>query len=339
MANASLDDPRPSFYRERSPRWITSHSPPSLALFRRLPVNNAPTQVTVTAPSRLHFGLLSFGQSTGRQFGGVGMMVEQPSVTLRITWADRLTTTGPASDRAAEFAGRWLDFYELRGVRPCQVEVVDIPPQHVGLGAGTQLALSIAAGLNAWHGRVCPPPAELARSVGRGLRSAVGTYGFLEGGLIIERGKLPEETLSPLDSRLDVPDDWRVVLVRPRHFQGLAGDAEQRAFDALPAVSAAASESLARELREHLLPALAAADFDGFSASLYRYGHAAGLCFKALQGGPYNGSELTALVERIRSLGVAGVGQSSWGPTLFALTPSQTAAEDLRHALLADNTS
>lgn len=339
MPDASLDDPRPSFYRERSPPLVASRSPSSLALFRCLPVNNAPTQVTVTAPSRLHFGLLSFGQATIRQFGGVGMMVDRPNVALRFAAANKLTTTGPAADRASEFAGRWLDFYALHGVRPCEIEVVEVPPQHVGLGAGTQLALSIAAGLNAWHARTCPPPAELARSVGRGLRSAVGTYGFLEGGLIIERGKLPTETLSPLDSRLDVPDEWRMVLVRPLHFQGLAGDAEQRAFDSLPAVSAEASEALARELRDHLLPALAVADFDGFSASLYRYGRAAGLCFKALQGGPYNGTQLTALVERLRSLGIEGVGQSSWGPTLFAIEASQSAAEGLRHALLDEPTS
>ena len=52
-------------------------------------------------------------------------------------------------------------------------------------------------------------PAELAQSVGRGLRSAVGTYGFVHGGMIAERGKLPGEVISPLDARVVLPEDWR----------------------------------------------------------------------------------------------------------------------------------
>jgi predicted sugar kinase len=38
---------------------------------------------------------------------------------------------------------------------------------------------------------------------------------------------------------------------------------------------------------------------------------------------------LTRLVEQIRELGAEGVGQSSWGPTLFVVQPNQTDAETL----------
>ena len=53
----------------------------------------------------------------------------------------------------------------------------------------------------------------------------------------------------------------------------------------------------------------------------------AGLCFAANQGGPYFTPQLARLVEEIRELGVRGVGQSSWGPTLFALLPDEAAAQ------------
>ena len=66
-------------------------------------------------------------------------------------------------------------------------------------------------------------PQELALSVGRGLRSAVGTYGFVFGGLIVEQGKLPDEPISPLDCRIDLPEAWRFVLVRPLGLTGIAG--------------------------------------------------------------------------------------------------------------------
>jgi predicted sugar kinase len=62
---------------------------------------------------------------------------------------------------------------------------------------------------------------------------------------------------------------------------------------------------------------------------LYRYGHLAGECFSACQGGPFNGPGLAELVAHIHNLGFEGVGQSSWGPTLFVVAPDQQAAEDL----------
>ena len=41
------------------------------------------------------------------------------------------------------------------------------------------------------------------------------------------------------------------------------------------------------------------------------------------------------LIEHVRSMGVHGVGQSSWGPTLFALLPEPAAAETFVHELRA----
>ena len=57
---------------------------------------------------------------------------------------------------------------------------------------------------------------EAAASVGRGARSAIGAYGFIFGGFILEPGKLEDEALSPLELRAAIPDDWRFVLVCPR---------------------------------------------------------------------------------------------------------------------------
>ena len=43
---------------------------------------------------------------------------------------------------------------------------------------------------------------------------------------------------------------------------------------------------------------------------------------------------MAALVAWLRAAGVAGVGQSSWGPTVFALTESQSTAEELARRLV-----
>jgi beta-RFAP synthase len=188
--------------------------------------------------------------------------------------------------------------------------------------------LAVAAALNVWYGMPQPTPAELAVSVGRARRSAIGTYGFAEGGLIVERGKLPGEAVAPLDCRLDLPETWRFVLLQLRMKPGLSGTAEQRAFGQLPPVPSKTTEQLGNELRRRLIPAAARGDFELFSRGLYEYGRLAGMCFSEVQGGPYNGPQLTELVDAIRSLGVIGVGQSSWGPTIFALLANESQAAD-----------
>lgn len=285
-----------------------------------------PLLIRLAAPSRLHFGLFSFGGS-GRQFGGVGVMIERPSLEVSVEPAETFSVVGPLSHRARKFANAWAQFYSLAEPPPCVLTIHAAPPEHVGLGTGTQLGLSVAAALYRFTGQPLPGAAELAASVGRGLRSAVGTYGFLAGGLIVERGKLPGELLSPLDCRLDLPAEWRFVLLRPATAAAVFGDDERLAFAQLPAVPADVTAQLIAEVRDRLVPAAARGEFDEFSESMFQFGRLAGACFAARQGGPYNGPQLAALVELVQSLGVCGVGQSSWGPTLFALSPDQASAD------------
>ncbi len=284
-----------------------------------------PREIEIVAPSRLHFGLLSFGQSE-RRFGGVGAMIATPCVRIRMTPAEQLTAAGPHADRCLEFARRWSQFHRWSTELGCRIEVIESPRAHMGLGTGTQLGISIAAGLSALFDVPMASPAELAISVGRGRRSAVGTHGFGEGGLIVDGGKSPRDAISALHCRLDIPHDWRFVMICPHEAVGLFGNDEQETLQSLH-MPAKTTDELQAIVRDAMIPALAQHDFGAFSESVYRYGRMAGQCFAERQGGPYNGPLLTEIVETIRSLGVTGVGQSSWGPTIFSLLPDQAAAE------------
>jgi beta-ribofuranosylaminobenzene 5'-phosphate synthase len=306
--------------------------------------------VEITAPSRLHFGLLSFGQPATRQFGGVGAMIDQPGLRLRISPAERFAAEGLLSERVRAAVERvWerlsgagatnnpplpkgegianrLSDTNTEHLPACRIEVLSSPPEHVGLGTGTQLSLAVATGLNAFLRRKEIEPAALAGLAGRGERSAIGTYGFAHGGLLVETGKAPGELLSPLHQRVELPGAWRFVLICPQDQCGLSGEAECRAFGELPPVPAETTAALLREVFEELLPAAAARQFERFSESLYRYGYVAGMCFAARQGGPFASRRAAELVRAIRKLGVRGAGQSSWGPTLFALAASAAEA-------------
>jgi beta-ribofuranosylaminobenzene 5'-phosphate synthase len=297
-----------------------------------------PRTVLITAPSRLHFGLWSLASGRGRQFGGVGAMIDRPGLVVRLEQASELSAAGPLAIRAAEFARRWLAFHERlpeAATLRARITIERAPPEHAGLGTGTQLGLAVAAGLGALAGLPRASPQELAIAVGRGLRSAVGTYGFVQGGLVVDQGKLPGEPIAPLDCRIDLPAQWRLVLIRPTGLAGLSGDDEMAAIADLPAVPPEVTERLIGLVRERLVPAAALADFAPFSESLFEYGRTAGQCFAARQGGPFNGPVLTKLVHVLRELGCIGVGQSSWGPTLYALQPSETAAQSFVQRLSA----
>ena len=285
-----------------------------------------PRRIEIDAPSRLHFGMLSFGQRAGRQFGGAGVMVARPALRLRISSSEKLEAHGPSAARAIQFARRVARSLGLAEEPRCRIEVLASPPEHVGLGSGTQLGMAVAAGVAQFCTGRMPTAVELAQAVGRGVRSAVGVHGFAHGGLIYEAGKTSDEEISPMVDRIALPEEWRFVLLRPAGQKGLSGDREREAFKNLPPVDCQTTDELRCEIESRLLPAAAAGCFETFSESLYRFGTKAGNCFAAYQGGPFAGPRLAELVEVIRSLGVVGVGQSSWGPTLFALLADEDQA-------------
>lgn len=287
-----------------------------------------PRTIEVTTPSRLHFGMFSFGRADVRQFGGVGVMIDRPGVHLRISPAARFSTRGPLEQRVAAVVDRLQGHWTLEAPPDCLIEVLNAPPQHAGLGTGTQLELAITAGLNALRGGEPLSAEQLATLSGRGARSAIGTYGFLLGGLLVESGKLPGETLSPLEQQVTLPASWRFVLIALPG-AGLAGEAERRAFNSLPPVPPEVTVDLRSEVATQLIPAALDGQFERFAESLYRFNREAGMCFAASQGGPYASKSIAELIERLRSAGVLGVGQSSWGPTVFALAESDQAADVL----------
>ena len=76
-----------------------------------------------------------------------------------------------------------------------------------------------------------------------------------------------------------------------------------------------------------MLPALAEHDLEAFGEALYDFNCRAGEPFAPVQGGVYAGPRIAEVVAFVRQQGVRGVGQSSWGPTVFAVTEDEAGAE------------
>ncbi|WP_172992009.1 beta-ribofuranosylaminobenzene 5'-phosphate synthase family protein [Lacipirellula parvula] len=295
--------------------------------------------MTISTPSRLHFGLLRFEQTDGPSFGGLGMMIAEPRCTLRLATSTEWQATGPDAERALAHARQSLEHLVAAGQRPAgayqqtpqalHIEVLDSIPPHQGLGSGTQLALAVAAGVRSLYDLAPASAEDLAAMVGRGRRSAIGCHGFLQGGLLYELGSLPNEPLGRLAQRVEVPAEWRVILVAASTSAGLSGEPEVSAFGQLPPVPAATTARLAQLAEQSILPATWNRDLTSFGEALFEYGRLAGECFASVQGGPYASAEIAACVETLRSLGVRGVGQSSWGPTVFAFAADEAHADEI----------
>jgi beta-ribofuranosylaminobenzene 5'-phosphate synthase len=284
--------------------------------------------VRVEAPARLHLGMLTVAGDGARRFGGLGVSVTRPAVVLEAQPADELIVEGAEAERALTFARRCREALGLPG--GAHLRVVETIPPHVGLGSGTKLALAVAQALATLHGRAVDAP-SLAQAAGRAARSAVGTWTFALGGLVVEGGvRVGAERSAPLLMRHAVPVEWRIVLVVPKAEPGLSGVDEAEAFRRL-VPSAERSAAIAQLVLTSLLPALVECELEEFGAAVTRLQQLVGDAFAPVQGGRFH-PRAGALVDALLRGGAAGAGQSSWGPAVYGVVGSEAAGRELtRH--------
>jgi beta-RFAP synthase len=272
--------------------------------------------------SRLHFGLLAYGSRAERLFGGLGLMIDRPGIELTATPADSWSAEGPLASRVLETSRRVVERLEgeTYSVSPLRWEVIRAPAEHAGLGTGTQLSLAVARILLASVGENDVSAAHLASLSDRGRRSGVGLHGFLHGGLIVDGGRRSEDGIPPLLARLDLPSDWRALVILPPGPAGRHGPAERAAFNDLPAFPDALTNRLCRLVLLGILPAVAEGDLARFGVALEALQDQVGTLFAPVQGGVYATPLSDAIVSHLRSSNFHGVGQSSWGPALYAFS-------------------
>jgi beta-RFAP synthase len=303
--------------------------------------------IRITAPSRLHFGLFSLPGEAGitaawpnrdgapvlpaRTFGGAGLMIERPGLVVSAKHAAQWSADGDLGGRALVLA---LGIAGALGIQqPLHIAVESSPPEHIGLGTGTQLALAVARAVTLAAGQAERDAVELAELTGRGKRSALGVHGFVEGGFLVEAGKRAVDgvapLVAPLVARMPFPAEWSIVLLVPSELRGDHGAREAAAFRTLAAAPTEPrrTEALCRLVLLGMLPALAEGDLQGFGEALYDFNRRVGEMFQPWQGGLYAHPRIGELIEVIRSTGRArGVGQSSWGPAVYGVVPRGEAA-------------
>jgi beta-ribofuranosylaminobenzene 5'-phosphate synthase len=296
-------------------------------------VSNDLRTVRVSAPARLHLGFLDPDASLGRAWGSLGLVIEgmDTEVSLCASNTEEVSAAVPAS--ADEIARARRCLASLRRITgraaPLRLRLLSLPPGHAGFGSGTQLALAIGRAFVCHHA-LDASTTDVAHWLGRGRRSGVGIAGFEQGGLLVDGGPGADGRPAPLLARVALPEAWHVVLVLDPHRRGLAGEDERRALAALPPLAREVAADICHQVLMRVLPGAATADFAAFAEGISHIQRRLGEHFAPVQQGrAFTSDAVARLVGWIGARRKAGLGQSSWGPTGFAIVPSQAEAEAL----------
>ncbi len=300
--------------------------------------------IEVKTFARLHLGLLDNNGEQGRLYGSIGLAVNHPHLLLTANAADSLIVEGPEKERVTTFAQRFIDRYDLKTGAHLNL-LAGIPP-HIGLGSGTQLALAIGTALARLTGLRLSIQ-EIALAVGRGIHSGIGISTFRHGGFVLDGGhkivekpgdgsavnsqarQVEKNHIPPVLFRHSMPKDWIFVTVIPATTQGYNGERENQAFLRLPQAPSSLVEKISRVLLIKMLPALVEKDIAYFGQALTDIQCMVGDCFAAVQGGRFANPISEKVVEFLLDKGAAGIGQSSWGPTVYGLVKGKAKARQL----------
>ncbi len=318
---------------------VTGKSPDALRI--KLPEDTKPKtfrKVMVRAPARLHLGFLDLSGGVGRRYGGLGLAIDAPKTKLSVAMASSFSASGPESDRALLAAHRYGAEF-APDIKFC-VEIERAIPTHAGLGSGTQLNLAIGAAILKLSGQN-RSGAQIGALAERGARSAIGIAAFEHGGFIVDAGKSLDPAHAsappPVVMRAPFPDDWRAILIMDEQIQGVHGDRETAAFASLPPFPSAAAAHICHLVLMQLAPALYESDIASFGAALTQIQEIVGHHFASAQGGSaWSSPAVGRMASKLKDAGAVGIGQSSWGPTGFAFTPTETAAKSLYHSFVGD---
>lgn len=301
----------------------------------------------IETPSRLHVTLMDMNGIYGRIDGGVGITTRSPSLMVEahsgyddveVEFQDKDLPTDVQGDYRAKILSvtrKVNEHFDLED--GYHFNLKEVFPSHSGLGSGTQLSLA-AARLILELNDLEITTRKLAEIVGRGGTSGIGVESFRRGGFIVDCGHkltdkrdfLPSSTSkappAPIIARYDFPRDWRIIMAIPRVEKKVYGDGEVDIFQEYCPIPLEEVRELTHLLFMKMMPSVLEEDLDSFGEAVNTI---QGLGFKRVElelQTPF----ITELLDDLRSAGAAGVGMSSFGPTVYAVT--DTGAKDIYRA-------
>lgn len=296
--------------------------------------------VKIVTPSRLHITLIDLNASMGRVDGGVGITLDEPSMQFSAEMSDDVTVSG-CEELAlrVEESARAVIGKETFGIR---INIDRTFPFHVGLGSGTQASIASGMAVNVLYD-LGLSIREIAELVGRGGTSGIGVAGFQHGGFILDGGHTFSDKSAfapssasavpppPLLLRRDFPD-WDIVLAIP-NLRGSYDSEEVDIFQRECPIPIGEVQSVSHIILMKMLPALFEDDIVEFGRSINEIQRTG---FKKREVGLQH--PLIGTLMDVMTQGDAyGVGMSSFGPVVYAVTDNSKQIRDDLQKVLNDS--
>ena len=300
----------------------------------------------IKTPSRVHMSLIDMNGGLGRLDGSVGLALRDGGISLRAKKSDEITVTersetGEISPAPSSFASHVSQI--AKSILPenegIELEFLSPVRLHVGLGSGTQIALSTASAVNHLYG-LNKNVRELAQMTHRGGTSGIGVLAFEYGGFIVDcghkaadkNGFLPSSRSSapPADLllRLDFPD-WDIIVAVPPK-TGISGEDEKNFFQKYCPVPAEDVREVSHIILMQMIPSIIEKDIEGLGAAVNN-----------LQKIGFKKHEVAIQTDDVKSTaalmlqnGLHGAGISSFGPAVYGFSENRKQSEELKSILL-----
>jgi beta-ribofuranosylaminobenzene 5'-phosphate synthase len=301
----------------------------------------------IKTPSRLHLTLIDLNGKYGRIDGGVGLTLKRPRLTLeaqpnagdvQIHFSQQSTLNQEMRDdyckKIDAVSQKITEFLHFKGESlkgGYNFKIGENFPSHSGLGSGTQLSLAVAKLILNMNDQDLPAR-EIAKIVGRGGTSGIGLASFDQGGFIVDSGHKTSEKDSflpssaskasppPVIARYDFPEDWKIILAIPNVDRRVSGNIEVDIFQKYCPIPLPEVQELSHLLLMQMMPAVVEEDLDAFGLAV---NHIQEVGFKKVELKLQN-PFIKNFMDNLRSAGASGVGMSSFGPTIYAVTDTNT---------------
>lgn len=298
----------------------------------------------IETSARIHLSLIDLNGSIGRVDGGIGITLDKPSLKLECiennTQTKIICENGISNEYENKILTSYMKMLDYMGIdKTYTFKINESYPIHHGLGLGTQLALSTAS-LVAHMNDLKLNSYELANIIGRGGTSGIGVYSFSEGGLIIDGGHKRSDKKSflpssaskvappPLIARYNMPEDWKILLVTPGSNAGVSGSSEIDVFENYTPVDIEDVKTISYITLMKLMPAVVEGDITAFGDAINQIQNVG---FKKIER-TLQPIVIDEIINYMLDNGVAGAGMSSFGPTCFGITDTNT--KQLKHDIL-----
>jgi len=280
-------------------------------------------RVLVNAFARLHMGFLDLNGQSGRRFGSVGLGLTAPDTLIELAIGPHVFEQ-QEEPYVLKSKQAILTYANIEA--DVSIFVHRAIPRHSGLGSGTQMALAIGEGINRLFNLELTLD-EIAHVTGRGNRSGIGIGTFAKGGLVLDAGRGAQTVVPPIITQQDFPKDWCVLLIFDRQHVGVHGQAELNAFANLEDADLQQTQVVCHQVLMQALPALKERNLHAFGQAIALLQAYTGDYFASVQGGRYASELVSQALHYLSEQGVLCVGQTSWGPTGFAVFESKAVAE------------